>query len=111
MLRDDFIITSIGAEEALKPRKVIQVQAGKDVTEEEVVDRERVSTVPTPELRGRPKRRLKTMIIGVGAILVIISVALAIYVATSEEESFLIALGPGFLGVIVIIAALYGKKL
>jgi hypothetical protein len=51
------------------------------------------------------------MIIGVGVILVIVSVALAVYVATNEDESFLIALAPGFLGVIVIIAALFGKKL
>jgi len=79
--------------------------------EEEITDSEKVPNGPTPESRGRPKHRLKTMIIGVGVILVIIGIALAIYVATYEDEPFLIALGPAFIGVIVIIAALLGKKL
>ena len=87
------------------------MKQGNDLTEEEITDREKVSNGPTPEPRGRPKRRLKTMIIGVGVILVIIGIALAAYVATYEDESFLIALGPAFIGVIVIIAALFGKKL
>lgn len=51
------------------------------------------------------------MIIGIGVILVITGIALAVYVATYENEPFLIALGPAFIGVIVIIAALFGKKL
>jgi hypothetical protein len=80
------------------------------MTEEEVADRERMCTVPTQESPRMPKRRLKTMIIGVGVILVIIGAALAVYVATYEDDSFLIALGPAFIGVIVIIAALFGKK-
>jgi len=81
------------------------------MAENEATVGERSCCGPSPESRGRPKRRLKTMIIGVGVILVIVSVALAVYVATNEDESFLIALAPGFLGVIVIIAALFGKKL
>jgi len=87
------------------------VQEGKDVTEEEIADREKVSIGATPEARGRSKRRLKTLIIGVGVILVIMGIALAVYVAMYEDESVLIALVPAFIGVIVIIAALFGKKL
>ena len=87
------------------------MQEGKDVTEEEVADREKVSVGTTPEARGRSKRRLKTLIIGVGVILVVMGVALAVYVAMYEDESVLIALEPAFIGVIVIIAALFGKKL
>jgi hypothetical protein len=87
------------------------VQEGKDVTEEEVSDREKVSIGTTPEPRGRSKRRLKTLIIGVGVILVIMGIALAVYVAMYEDEPVLIALVPAFIGVIVIIAALFGKKL
>lgn len=102
---------AIGAEECLKRSKAIRAQRRNDLTEEEITDREKVSKGPTPESRGRPKRRLKTMIIGVGVVLVIIGIALAVYVATYEDESFLIALGPAFIGVIVIIAALFGKKL
>jgi len=78
---------------------------------EEATDSEQVSIGPTPKPPGRPKRRLKTMIIGTGVILVIIGVSLAVYVATNEDEPVLIALGPAFIGVIVIIAALFGKKL
>jgi len=81
------------------------------VTEEEVSDREKVSMGATPEARGRSKRRLKTLIIGVGVILVIMGIALAVYVAMYEDEPVLIALVPAFIGVIVIIAALFGKKL
>ena len=87
------------------------MQEGKDVTEEEVADREKVSVGTIPEARGRSKRRLKTLIIGVGVILVIMGIALAVYVAMYEGESVLIALVPAFIGVIVIIAALFGKKL
>ena len=87
------------------------MQEVKDVTEEEVANREKVSIGATPEARGRSKRRLKTLIIGVGVILVIMGIALAIYVAMYEDESVLIALVPAFMGVIVLIAALFGKKL
>lgn len=80
------------------------------MAEEEVIDREKASTGPIPESAGRPRERLKTMIIGVGAILIIIGIVLAIYVATQEDEPFLTALAPAFIGVIVIIAALFGKK-
>ena len=81
------------------------------MTEDEVTDSEKVSTEPTPESPGKPKRRFKTIVIGVGVVLVIIGIALAVYVATYEDEPFLIALGPAFIGVVVIIAALFGKRL
>jgi hypothetical protein len=87
------------------------VKEGKDVTEEEVADREKVSIGTTQEARRRSKRRLKTLIVGVGVILVIMGIALAVYVAMYEDESVLIALVPAFIGVIVIIAAILGKKL
>ncbi|UCE45482.1 MAG: hypothetical protein JSU93_00895 [Methanobacteriota archaeon] len=80
------------------------------MAEEEVIDREKASTGLTPKSAGRPRGRLKTMIIGVGAILIIIGIVLAIYVATQEDEPFLTGLAPAFIGVIVIIAALFGKK-
>lgn len=51
------------------------------------------------------------MIIGLGIVLIIIGIALAVYVATSEDDSVLIALGPAYIGVVVIIAALRGKVL
>lgn len=78
---------------------------------EEVADPEKKSVGSAPESEGGLKRRLKPLIIGVGAVLIIIGVALALYVATYEDEPFLIALAPAFLGVIIIIAALLGKKL
>jgi len=81
------------------------------MAEGEVIDNERVFNGATLESRGKPKRRLKTMIIGVGAILIVIGIALAIYIATQEGGPFLFALAPAFIGVIVIIAALSGKKL
>ena len=81
------------------------------MTEGVIADRGEMPVESTPGSRGRPKRRLKTVIIGIGAALIIIGVALAAYVATNEDEPFLIALGPAFIGVIVIIAALFGKKL
>jgi len=84
---------------------------GKNVAEKEVANPEKASLGATPQPRTRPKGRLKTMIIGLGIVLIIIGIALAAYVATYEDEPFLIALGPAFIGVIVIIAALFGKKL
>jgi hypothetical protein len=80
------------------------------VAEEEVTDLERVPLGTTPEVRRRSKHRLRTAIIGLGVILVIIGIALSVY-AAYEGEAVLIALGPAFIGVIVIIAALCGKKL
>ena len=81
------------------------------MTERLVADSENVSIEPTPESRGKQKRRLKTAILGIGVALIIIGAALAAYVAAREDEPFLIALGPAFIGVIVIIAAVFGKKL
>ena len=63
------------------------------------------------EGRGQSKGRLKTMIIGLGVALVIIGVALAAYVAANEDGPILITLAPAYIGVIVIIAALRGKRL
>jgi cation transporter-like permease len=80
------------------------------VAEEKVTDLERVSLGTTPEVRRRSKRLLKTTIIGLGVILVIIGIALAVYTAMYESEDGLIVLAPAFIGVIVIIAAVYGKK-
>jgi hypothetical protein len=102
---------AIGAEKALKSTKAIQVQEEKEIAENEVTAGERICSGPSPESRERPKHRLKTIIIGIGLALIIIGIALAIYAVVYEDESFLIALAPGFLGVIVIIAALFGKKL
>ena len=81
------------------------------MAEKEVPDSEVTSAGPAPESFGRPRSRLKTMIMGVGVILIVIGVALATYAAIYEEEAFMIALAPAFIGVIVIIAALFGKKL
>lgn len=50
------------------------------------------------------------MIVG-GVALIVIGIALAVYMAVFEDEPFLIALGPAFIGVMIIIAALFGKKL
>jgi uncharacterized protein involved in exopolysaccharide biosynthesis len=83
----------------------------KKVAEREVANPEKVSLGTTPEPRTKSKGRLKTLIIGVGVILVIMGVVLAVYIAMYEDESVLIALVPAFIGVIVIIAALFGKKL
>ena len=80
------------------------------MTEEGVIDREKASTEPPPESSERPKGRRKGIIVGVGAILIVIGISLAVYVATQEDEPFLIALAPAFIGVIIIIAALFGKK-
>ena len=81
------------------------------MAEREVANPEKVSLETTQELRTKSKGRLKTVIIGLGAVLIIIGIALAVYVATSEDDPVLIALGPAYIGVIVIIAALRGKKL
>jgi len=81
------------------------------MAEDEAANSERSSLEPIPQSQAKPKRRLKAIVIGIGVCLVIIGVALAAYVATHEDEPFLIALGPAFIGVIVIIAALFGKKL
>ena len=81
------------------------------MTERVVADSEEVSIEPTPESGGRQKQWLKTAIIGIGVALIIIGIVLAIYVATQEDEPLLTALAPAFIGVIVIIAALFGKKL
>jgi len=83
----------------------------KKVAEREVANPEKVSLGTTQELRTKSKGRLKTVIIGLGVVLIIIGIALAVYVATSEDDPVLIALGPAYIGVIVIIAALRGKKL
>jgi hypothetical protein len=83
----------------------------KKVDDSEVAKPEKVSLGTTPEPRTESKGRLKTMIIGLGVVLIIIGIALAVYVATSEDDSVLIALGPAYIGVIVIIAALRGKVL
>ena len=77
----------------------------------EVTNPEKVSLGTTPEPRKKSKGRLKTMIIGLGVVLIVIGIALAVYVATSEDDSVLIALVPAYIGVIVIIAALLGKRL
>ena len=81
------------------------------MAEREVANPEKVSLGTTQELRTKSKGRLKTVIIGLGVALIIIGIALAVYVATSEDDSVLIALVPAYIGVIVIIAALRGKKL
>jgi hypothetical protein len=91
--------------------KVIRTEEGKKVAEKEVADPERVSLVTTPEPQRKPKGQLKTTIIGLGVALIIIGIALAVYVATSDDDSVLIALVPAYIGVIVIIAALRGKAL
>ena len=81
------------------------------MAEKEVPDSEVTSARPALESFGRPRSRLKTMIMGAGVILIVIGVALAAYTAMYEDEAFLISLTPAFIGVIVIIAALFGKKL
>ena len=83
----------------------------KKVAEREVANPEKVSLGTTPDPRKKSKGRLKTMVIGLGVVLIIIGIALAVYVATSEDDSVLIALVPAYIGVIVIIAALLGKGL
>ena len=84
---------------------------GEEVAEKEVANLEKDSTGTAPEDRRRPRRGLKTIIMGIGVILVIIGIALAVYVATYEDGGVLTALVPAFIGVVVIIAALRGKRL
>lgn len=90
---------------------MIRTKERKKLAEKEVADPERASLVTTPEPRKKPKGQLKTTVIGLGVVLIIIGIALAVYVATSEDDSVLIALVPAYIGVIVIIAALRGKVL
>ena len=89
----------------------MRTEEREKVAEKEASYPEKVSLGTTPEQRTKSKGRLKTTIIGLGVVLIIIGIALAVYVATSEDDSVLIALVPAFIGVIVIIAALFGKKL
>ena len=83
----------------------------KKVAGREVVNPEEVSLGTTPEPQKKSKGRLKITVIGLGVVLIIIGIALAVYAATSEDDSVLIALVPACIGVIVIIAALRGKVL
>ena len=89
----------------------MRTEEREKVAEKEASYPEKVSLGTTPEQRTKSKGRLKTTIIGLGVVLIIIGVALAVYVATSEDDSVLIALVPAYIGVIVIIAALRGKVL
>ena len=84
---------------------------GEEVAEEEVEDPDKVSNGAEPVAKGGSRHRLKTLIMGIGVVLVIIGAALATYAAAYEEGSFMIALSPAFLGVIVVIVALRGKAL
>lgn len=101
----------MGEGEVLKVPRVIRTEEGKDVAEKEAANYEKVSLGTTPGPRTKSKGRLKTMIIGLGVVLIIAGIALAIYANASEDDSVLIALGPAYIGVIVIIAALRGKAL
>ena len=78
---------------------------------EEIADPGKDSTEAEPEAKGGSRHRLKTLIMGIGVVLVIIGAALATYAAAYEEESVMIALSPAFLGVIIVIVALRGKAL
>jgi hypothetical protein len=80
------------------------------MTKDEVADHGIQSSESTPESRKRPKCLRKVLIVG-GAILVTTGIALAIYLGAYEDEPFLIALGPAFIGVMIIMAALFGKRL
>ena len=91
--------------------EAIRVKRGNDMAGGESTDHEKASIGPAPGPRGMPRQRLKTVILGVGVALIIIGVALAAYVATEEDEPVLMALAPAFIGVIIVIAALFGKKL
>ncbi len=79
------------------------------MAEQEVADRESTSIESTQKSQEKPKGRIKNLILGIGVALIVIGIALAVYIATQEDEPFLIALAPAFLGVIVIIVALFGK--
>ena len=78
---------------------------------EEIADPGKDSTEAEPVAKGGSRHRLKTLIMGIGVVLVIIGAALATYAAAYEEESVMIALSPAFLGVIIVIVALRGKAL
>lgn len=80
------------------------------MTEDQITNHKGASSEPAPETRKRPGRQVKAMIVG-GVALIVIGIALAVYMAVFEDEPFLIALGPAFIGVMIIIAALFGKKL
>jgi hypothetical protein len=81
------------------------------VAENEVADSKGTSAGPASESRGRRRSRLKPLIIGVGVILIVLGIALTVYKAIHEGGPFIPTLAPAFLGVIVIIAALFGRKL
>ncbi len=76
-----------------------------------MTDHEKTTIESTQKSQGKPKGRIKNLVLGIGVALIVIGIALAIYVATQDDEPFLIALAPAFLGVVVIIVALFGKKL
>ena len=97
--------------EALKPHEVIRVREGEELAEEETTDPGKVSTGTEPGAKGGSRHRLRTIIMGIGVVLVIIGAALTMYAAAYEEESVMIALSPAFIGVIVIVVALRGKAL
>lgn len=84
--------------------------AGKNMRSKGVADHDRESAESTPISRKSLKCRRKALIVG-GAILMITGIALAVYLGAYENEPFLIALGPTFIGVMIIIAALFGKRL
>ena len=67
------------------------------------------SAEPVPEPRKRTRRQFKALIAG-GVVLIVTGIALAAYMAAYEDEPFLIALGPAFIGVMIIIAAVFGKR-
>ena len=81
----------------------------KNMTKDEVADHDKASSESAPESRKRSKCMRKALIVG-GAILMITGIALAIYLGAYEDEPFLIALGPAFIGVMIVIAALFGKR-
>ena len=83
---------------------------GKGVEEGEVVGSDRMSAGPVSEQQERRGSRLKNLIVGVGVALIVVGVVLAVYIAAYEDEPFLIALAPTFLGIIVIVAAMFGKR-
>ena len=83
---------------------------GEEVVGEESIDGKEASARHASESPRMSRSKLKTMIMGVGVILILIGASLAVYVAVYEDEPFLIALAPAFLGVIVIVAGLLGKR-
>ena len=81
------------------------------MAEEETPDLGKVSAGAETGAKGGSKHRLRTIIMGIGVVLVIIGAALTTYAAAYEEETVMIALSPTFIGVIVIVVALRGKAL